>query len=492
MLRHTRQIRRKTVRPSPARVALALAGVTGLAVGLAVAGSTADAVPSTSFVISEAYGGGGNSGAPLKNDFIELKNVGSAAASLTGWSVQYISASPGATTTWQVTVLSGNAAAGGNFLVGEAAGANTAAGDLPTPDSTGTINMGGTAGTVALVHGTAPLTCKTAADCAADPTIADLVGWGTAVIRETADAPATTNATSVQRGSGADTDDNSKDFTTAAPTPTPGGDTGGGGDGEPGPLRVHDIQGTSWISPQAGNTVTRVPGIVTAIRKTSSRGFWLQDPAADDDPATSEGIFVFTSSTPAVAVGDSVIVSGKVSDFYPLGSGETTSTTSNLSITEIGSAEVSVVSHDNPVPAPVVLGPDTVPDTYAPDLGGKNIETTGIPPDRSALDFYESIEGMRVEVDDARVVGPSNSFGEQYVTTKPDDAATYRGGAVLLGENRIPAGRLELATLDGSNPALDVGDVLQGATVGPIDWSRFGGYVLEAAQLGTVQHTGLP
>src|SRR4051812_7448268 len=98
MLRHTRQIRRKTLRPSPARVALALAGVTGLA----VAGSTADAVPSTSLVISEAYGGGGNSGAPLKNDFIELKNVGSAAASLTGWSVQYISASPGATTTWQV------------------------------------------------------------------------------------------------------------------------------------------------------------------------------------------------------------------------------------------------------------------------------------------------------------------------------------------------------------------------------------------------------
>src|SRR3954453_23991568 len=355
MLRHTRQIRRKTVRPSPARVALALAGVTGLAVGLAVAGSTADAVPSTSLVISEAYGGGGNSGAPLKNDFIELKNVGSAAASLTGWSVQYISASPGATTTWQVTVLSGNAAAGGNFLVGEAAGANPAAGDLPTPDSTGTINMGGTAGTVALVHGTAPLTCKTAADCAADSTIVDLVGWGTAMIRETADAPATTNTTSVQRAaSGADTDDNSRDFAAGAPTPTPGADTGGGG-GEPGPLRIHDIQGASWISPQVGATVTRVPGIVTARRTTSSRGFWLQDPTPDADPATSEGIFVFTSSTPDVAVGDSVLVSGKVSDFYPLSSGDTTSSTSNLSATEIGSAEVTVLSHDNPAPAPVVL-----------------------------------------------------------------------------------------------------------------------------------------
>src|SRR5262249_48062321 len=99
---------------------------------------------------------------------------------------------------------------------------------------------------------------------------------------------------------------------------------------------------------------------------------------------------------------------------------------------------------------------------------------------------------MRVEVDDARVVGPSNSFGEQYVTTKPDSAATYRGGAELLGENQIPAGRLEVATTDGSTLGLDVGDVLQGPTVGPIDWSNFGGYVLEASTLGTIQHNHLP
>ena len=91
------------MRPYPARAALALVGVTALVATLAVAGSSADAIPSTSLVISEAYGGGGNTGAPLKNDFIELQNVGTAAADLAGWSVQYISASPGPTTTWQVT-----------------------------------------------------------------------------------------------------------------------------------------------------------------------------------------------------------------------------------------------------------------------------------------------------------------------------------------------------------------------------------------------------
>ncbi|HVU91137.1 MAG TPA: hypothetical protein VHC23_02820, partial [Jatrophihabitans sp.] len=68
------------MRPPRARLALALAGATGLALTLAVAGSTADASPSTSVVINEAFGGGGNTGAPFQNDFVELKNVGSAAA----------------------------------------------------------------------------------------------------------------------------------------------------------------------------------------------------------------------------------------------------------------------------------------------------------------------------------------------------------------------------------------------------------------------------
>src|ERR1043166_6637920 len=57
---------------------------------------------STGIVISQVYGGGGNTGATLKNDFIELFNRGSSAVDVTGWSVQYASATE---TTWQVTNL---------------------------------------------------------------------------------------------------------------------------------------------------------------------------------------------------------------------------------------------------------------------------------------------------------------------------------------------------------------------------------------------------
>ena len=462
--------------------------------GGAAAVTMSAAAASSGAVLNEVYGGGGNSGATLTNDFIELANGGNTSVALDGWSVQYISASPGATTTWQVTPLAGSLASGGLYLIGEAAGAGGTTG-LPATQATGSINMSATSGTVALVDNSTALTCKTAADCAADTDIIDLVGYGTAVIHEgSADAPGLSNTTSAQRVTTTDTDQNGTDFTAAAPTPgAPTAGSGGGtGGGQPGPLEIHDIQGTSFLSPQNGNAVTNVPGVVTGVRATgSSKGYWIQDPSPDSNPATSEGIFVFTGSAPTVTAGDSVLVSGKVQEFYPLATGDTVASTSNLSITEIDQTGVSVVSSGNPLPAPIVLGPDTVPGTYAPDLGGGNVESTQIQPSRSALDFYESIEGMRVEVDNARVVGPSDSFGEEYITTKPDQDESYRGGTLLTAENATPSGRLEVVAADGSNPEVNVGDVFTGATVGPLDYSEFGGYFIAATTLGAVQDNHL-
>ena len=483
----------RTFRPRATSAITAVTLVALTCVSGAAALTTPAEAASSGAVINEVYGGGGNSGATLTNDFIELASAGTGAVTLDGWSVQYISASPGATTTWQVTPLTGSLSGGGLYLIGEAAGTGGTTG-LPPTQASGSINMSGTSGTVALVDNSTPLTCKTAADCAADSDIVDLVGYGTAVIHEgSADAPGLSNTTSAQRITTTDTDQNGTDFTAAAPTPgapTAGG--GGGGGGTPGPLAIHDIQGTGFLSPQNGNTVTNVPGIVTGVRAVgSSKGYWIQDPSPDSNPATSEGIFVFTGSAPTVAPGDSVLVSGKVQEFYPLASGDTVATTSNLSITEIDQTSASVVSSGNPLPAPIVLGPDTVPGAYAPDLGGGNIESTAIQPARSALDFYESIEGMRVEVDNARVVGPSDSFGEQYITTKPDQDVSYRGGTLLTAENATPSGRLEVVAADGSNPEVSVGDVFTGATVGPLDYSQFGGYFIAATTLGTVQDNHL-
>src|SRR5919202_2070349 len=104
------------------RLRLCAALVVAVACLLGVA-RPAGAVSST-IVVSQVYGGGGNSGATYKNDFIELYNRSAAPVSVTGWSVQY-AASTG--TTWQRTALSGSIAAGGYYLVQEAAGARRAA-----------------------------------------------------------------------------------------------------------------------------------------------------------------------------------------------------------------------------------------------------------------------------------------------------------------------------------------------------------------------------
>jgi predicted extracellular nuclease len=87
---------------------------------------------SSDLVISQVYGGGGNAGAPLRNDFIELFNRGAVPVSVAGWSVQYSSAMG---SDWQVTPLAGTVQPGRYYLIQQAAGANTAAPALPDPDA---------------------------------------------------------------------------------------------------------------------------------------------------------------------------------------------------------------------------------------------------------------------------------------------------------------------------------------------------------------------
>jgi predicted extracellular nuclease len=90
----------------------------------AVAAALVFAAPASAaspdIVISQVYGGGGNTGATLKNDFIELYNRGSAPVSVNGWSVQYASA--GGSTWTNRTPLSGTIHPGRHYLVHEAAG----------------------------------------------------------------------------------------------------------------------------------------------------------------------------------------------------------------------------------------------------------------------------------------------------------------------------------------------------------------------------------
>ena len=173
---------------------------------------------SPDLVVSQVYGGGGNSGATYANDFIELFNRGSASVDLSGWSVQYATASG---TSWQVTTLDGSIAPGHHYLVALASGGANGA-SLPTADATGTSNLAASGGKVAVVHDTAALSCgATAGSCSTVAVIRDLIGYGSATDFEGASAPALSNTTAAIRDSNGctDTDANGTDFTADTPAP---------------------------------------------------------------------------------------------------------------------------------------------------------------------------------------------------------------------------------------------------------------------------------
>ena len=534
------------------------------------------AAASPNLVISQIYGGGGNTGATLTNDFIELYNRGTSPVNVTGWSVQYASA---AGTTWQVTRLSGWIRPDRYYLIQEAAGAGGTT-PLPRPHATGAIAMSATSAKVALVNN---VTTLTGLGCPFAATVVDFVGYGTANCSETAAASALTNTTAaIRNGSGTqDTDNNSADFTVGTPAPRATADyeptvastspangatgvavdanvsvtfseavsvsgtwytitctasgahaavasggpitysldpdvdfavgetctvtltaalvTDADSDDPPNNLpsdfswsfsvatpttvaRIHEIQGSAHLSPLTGQLVGNVPGIVTA---KLSNGFYMQDPSPDANDATSEAIFVFTSVAPSsVNVGDAVTVSARVSEFRPGGS-----TSTNLTTTELVSPSTTVSSSGNPLPTPMVFGtggrvpPSTViEDDTSGDMA--SVETSGVfDPANDGIDFYESLEAMRVQVNDAVAVGPTNAFGEIPVVGDGSANAgidTVRGGVVIRPDDFNPE-RIQLDDTIVATPVVNVGDRFTTSIVGVMDYS-FGNFKLNITQ----------
>jgi hypothetical protein len=429
---------------------------------------------STTLVISQIYGGGGNSGATLKNDFIEIFNLSSSAISLNGYSVQYASAT-GTFSSSNLTALPNITLQPGHyFLIQEAAGTGGTA-NLPTPDFTGGINMSATTGKVALVNSTSAIASCTAA------TVVDLIGYGpTATCSETSPTPVLSNTTANLRSSNGctDTDNNATDFTAGTPNPRntsttanlctgtpapltitttslPAGTvnnvysatllaSGGSGtrtwtsttlpgnlvlNGSTGvlsgtpvatistmitfmvsdttgqtsttltltinpvpacsPVTIGSVQGSGDASPIAGQTVT-VQGIVIGL---ATNGFYLQD-GGDGNPATSDGIFVFTSSAPSgnAVVGNAVCTTGKVAEFD--------------SQTELDSPVFFAMSSGNALPAPHVL------------------TTADLNPD-GPIDQLEKYSCMRVTVPSLTASGPTGGTVNEVQATSTSNGTFY-------------------------------------------------------------------
>jgi uncharacterized protein len=246
-----------------------------------------------------------------------------------------------------------------------------------------------------------------------------------------------------------------------------------------GPVRrTHEIQGAAHRSPLEGQAVSDVPGIVTA---RVSNGFFYEDPDPDADPATAEGLFVFTGSAPPVAVGDAVRVDGLVTEFRPGGA-----TGNNLPQTELTSPVIEVLSSGNGLPGPSVIGKGgrIPPNEVIEDDATGDVETSGVfDPAQDGIDFYESFESMRVRVNRAHVVGPTNAFGEIPVVGDWGERAgvkTTRGGVVIRPNDFNPE-RIHLDDRLMPVPSLDVGDRFRSPVVGILDYS-FGNFKLDVSE----------
>ncbi len=316
------------------RVALSAIASTALAlsaVGVALPAQAAvDAEPRV--LINEVYGGGGNSGATLTHDFVELFNPTLTEVDLTGWTLQYAAAgSDRVFDPANAVALEGVIAPGGHFLVQLAAqGGGTEA--LPAPDDDGAIAVSGSTGKFALVSD------ATVAVGPADDKVVDFVAWGPAAapFAGTGPAPATANPTSVSRSAThAHTGDNAADFTVGAPTPTNAAgatwpvedvpeepeDPADPAD-PPAAVSIAEIQGTGASSPLVGATVS-TEGVVTARYDTlgDQNGYVLQTAgtggALDATHTASDAVFVVSAATVgAVAVGNSIRVTGVVSEMH--------------------------------------------------------------------------------------------------------------------------------------------------------------------------------
>lgn len=167
-------------------------------------------------VISQIFGGGGNSGAPFRNDFIEIFNRGSVAVNLAGWSVQYASATA---STWSVTLLTSVVLLPGQYYLIQQSSGGANGSPLPAPDASGTIAMAAGSGKVVLVTNSAALNGA----CPNAPNIVDLVGYGTTAncFRGSAPAPAASNTNALLRAASGcqDLRNNVTDFGTDPPNP---------------------------------------------------------------------------------------------------------------------------------------------------------------------------------------------------------------------------------------------------------------------------------
>ncbi len=228
-------------------------------------------------------------------------------------------------------------------------------------------------------------------------------------------------------------------------------------------VKIGEIQGASHTSPLLKKAVTVEQVVVTYL--DDSTHFYVQDLNGDGDLATSDGIRVFAKNA-KVQVGDVLTISGEVEEFFGRGYEERRQT--DLTITQIVAKAVTKTGTAQ-VPSPLVLGKDRIAPANIIDNDGLRV----FDPEEDAIDYWESMEGMLVAVDDAKILGPMKNK-EIYVLPGSSTRPLNNSGGVLLPANSYNTDVIPVLFKKGKQ-IIKAGDSYKGRLAGPVSYS-YGNY----------------
>lgn len=222
-----------------------------------------------------------------------------------------------------------------------------------------------------------------------------------------------------------------------------------------GQLRIHHIQGASHTSPMKGKQVKDIEGIVTY--KMNIRGSYYAlmqtpDALADNDANTSEGIYVYLGTSYGdVAIGDHVKVSGIVDEYLIEGNdGDLLSTQINAR-----NGSVTTIAKNVELPKPIDVTAETLPRDVI-----DNDAFAEFDPQEDAIDYWESLEGMRVAFDGLKATAPQ-AYGDISTVLATRQTDTNNGG-VLISAADYNADRIHLKAFKANGEAATDFDVSTG------------------------------
>ncbi|AQQ55148.1 endonuclease/exonuclease/phosphatase [Planococcus lenghuensis] len=223
-------------------------------------------------------------------------------------------------------------------------------------------------------------------------------------------------------------------------------------------LQISDIQGERHFSKYAGVTVNDIEGVVTYV---DGSNFYIQDITPDDNPATSEGIVVY-SRNHGLAPGDLVSLDGTVTEYF--GDGYSEKFETDLPVTELTDVTVTKIG-TAPVPEALVLGEDIIPPYEIID----NDNLTEFEPAEDGIDFWESLEGMLVAVPNPQIIGPQK-YGELWVVSDLyPEKNFHKQEGLLISENDYNPEKVKI-NIDDEDYIAKAGDYLDGTVTGPVSY----------------------